>query len=118
MSTQNTEYYEIVIDHNRIDDIVIIIRAWLPITGGLIDADMVSYYILLINTKTNRAKMKCVHYNTTSDENTNQKLVELVNSISDKKQNDFIFNLRKASNTVKTWPEWKQNIWGNKTNDR
>jgi len=27
-------------------------------------------------------------------------------------QNDFISNLERASNTVKAWPEWKQNVWG------
>lgn len=27
-------------------------------------------------------------------------------------QSDFVLNLERASNTVKQWPEWKQNVWG------
>ena len=34
------------------------------------------------------------------------------NSNISSKQNDFVENLERASNTVKEWPEWKKNVWG------
>jgi len=34
-----------------------------------------------------------------------------------KGSSDFILNLERASNIVRSWPEWKQNAWGPRMDD-